>query len=876
MENNNINEENLYPHEQNQDEDIKEISISKEMETSFIDYAMSVIVARAIPDARDGLKPVHRRILYAMYGLEMVHNKSFKKSARAVGEVIAKYHPHGDSSVYDAMVRLAQSFSMRYPLVWGQGNFGSIDGDGAAAMRYTEAKLKKSASLMLEDIKKKTVDFQENYDGSEWEPKVLPGKLPNLLINGTTGIAVGMATSIPPHNLNEILNASEALLKNPELEVEDLFEYIQAPDFPTGGIIINKNELANAYKTGRGRVILRSKARIEFDESKNSGVIYIDEITYGNTKSSIILKIADLVKNKTIDSISDIKDESNRDGIRIVIKLKKGYIPEVELNKLYKLTKLQDTVQFNLLALVNNRPETLNLKKALTVYNNHQLDILIRKTKFELEKAENRKHILEGLNIALDNIDSVIETIKQSQDNQSAINSLREKYNLSEDQGKAILDMRLNRLTGLERNNLIDEINKLTEQIDDHNLVINSREEQVNRISNMFNEIRESFGDERRTEISEVSLTSIDDEDLIPEEEVVVTISKKGYIKRLPIDEYRVQNRGGTGSRGAATSDGDYINEIIITSTHTDLLFFTSLGKVFRIRAHQIPQLGKNAKGLPIINLIQIDKEQDEEVKAIISMEDYGDMDLVFITENGLVKKTNAHEFERINRNGKIAISLRDNDHLLGVTPIPTNKETEIILGNSNGKAIRFHSTDVRAMGRTASGVKGMNIDEGKVVDFASSAKGNLILSISENGFGKLTDLDDYRITNRGGKGVITINIEKAGPLVGLTAVKGDEDLMLITDKGTVIRMEMSQISQFSRNAKGVTIVKLKEGESITSVSVVRSEAEIENEIIEKTKEITLDIGLGNVQEEVTSSNISKDEMLDLIKDDEVEGNKND
>ncbi len=844
MENNN---ENKFKHELNSDENIQEMSISKEMETSFIDYAMSVIVSRAIPDARDGFKPVHRRILYAMNGLEMVHSKAFKKSARAVGEVIAKYHPHGDSSVYDAMVRLTQPFSMRYPLVWGQGNFGSIDGDGAAAMRYTEAKLHKVSSLIMEDIKKDTVDFQENYDGSEKEPEVLPGKLPNLLINGTTGIAVGMATSIPPHNLNEILNASEALLKDNELTTSDLLEYVSAPDFPTGGIIVNKNELPNAYKTGRGRVIVRAKTRIEFNEEKNYGVIYVTEIPYALTKSSIVLKIADLVKNKTIDSISDIKDESNRDGIRIVIKLKKGFIPEVELNKLFKLTQLQSSFQINLLALVNKRPELLDLRSALKVYNDHQLEVLIRKTKFELNKAESRRHILKGLNIALDNIDSVIETIKKSNDNQSAIQSLISEYDLSEEQGKAILEMRLNRLTGLERNNLLDEINKLTEQINDHNLVINSKEEQINRISKMFNEIKETFGDERKTEISNTTLTSIDDEDLIPEEEVVVTISKKGYIKRLPIDEYRVQNRGGTGSRGATTTDGDYINDIIITSTHTDLLFFTSLGKVFRIRAHQIPQLGKTAKGLPIINLIQIDKSQDEEIKAVISMEDYGDMDLVFITENGLIKKTNAHEFERINRNGKIAIILRDNDHLIGVTPVPTNMETEIILGNSNGKAIRFHSSDVRPIGRAASGVKGMNVDEGKVVDFASSAKGSYILSISEKGFGKLTNVDDYRITNRGGKGVITINTDKAGKLVALTAVKGDEDLMVITNKGTVIRTTISQISTVSRNAKGVTIVKLRDEESIASVSIIRSEAEIEHEIEEKTREISLDINLPKV-----------------------------
>ncbi len=828
----------------NMNNDIQDISISREMENSFIDYAMSVIVSRAIPDARDGMKPVHRRILFAMYGLEMVHNKAYKKSARAVGEVIAKYHPHGDSSVYEALVRMAQPFSMRYPLVDGQGNFGSIDGDGAAAMRYTEARLQKVASLMLDDIKKKTVDYQENYDGSESEPVVLPGKLPNLLVNGSVGIAVGMATSIPPHNLNEILNAAEAIIRNPEIDVLDILEYVQAPDFPTAGILVNRNEIPNAYKTGRGRAIVRARTEIKFDEVKNSGTILVTEIPYQVNKSALITKIADLVKNKVIDSIADIKDESNRNGIRIVIKLKKGAIPEVELNKLFKLTQLQNNFPINMLALVNKRPVTLNIKDAISAYIEHQFEILLRKTKNDLAKAESRKHILQGLSIALDNIDAIIETIKKSADNQSAIASLMQQYNLSEEQGKAILEMKLNRLTGLERNNLLDEIAKLDAQIEDHNLVINSQEVRNERIITMFNEMKDQFGDERRTEISDTSLASIDDEDLIPQEDIVVTMSKKGYIKRLPIDEYRVQNRGGTGSRGATTTDGDYINEIIVTNTHTDLLFFTTLGKVFRIRAHQIPQLGKAAKGLPIINLIQIDKEVGEEVKAIISMDDYGDMDLVFVTKNGVVKKTNAHLFERINRNGKIAISLRDGDQLIGVTPVPTNEDSEIILGNSNGKAIRFHASDVRAMGRTASGVKGMTIDQGHVVDFASSAKGNMILSISVNGFGKLTDIDDYRLTNRGGKGVITINKDKAGELIGLTAVKGDEDLMIITDKGTVIRTELSQVSKVSRNAKGVTIVKLREGESIASISVVRSIEDIENEIIEKTKEVSLELQL--------------------------------
>ncbi len=826
----------------NKDQNIIDISISKEMENSFIDYAMSVIVSRAIPDAKDGFKPVHRRILYAMNGLEMTHNKSFKKSARAVGEVIAKYHPHGDSAVYDSLVRMAQPFSLRYPLVWGQGNFGSIDGDGAAAMRYTEAKLHKITSLMLEDIKKDTVDYQENYDGSETEPIVLPGKLPNLLINGSVGIAVGMATSIPPHNLVEILNAAEAILTNSEISIIDILKYVKAPDFPTGGILINKNEISSAYKTGRGRAVVRAKTKIEFDESKNSGIIYVTEIPYMVNKSDLILKIAELVKTKTIDSVSDIKDESNRDGIRIVIKLKKGYIPEVELNKLFKLTKLQSNFNINILALVNNRPETLNLIDAIKAYNEHQINVLVRKTKYELNKAEARKHILEGLNIALDNIDSVIEIIKKSADNQSAIEALMKKYKLSVEQGKAILEMRLNRLTGLERNNLLDEINKLNEQITDHNLVINSDQIQKERIITMFNQIKDEFGDERRTEISDDMLTDIEDEDLIPEEEVVITMSKKGYIKRLPIDEYRVQNRGGTGSRGASTSEDDYIKDIIVSSTHTDLLFFSSLGKVFRIRAHQIPHLSKTAKGFPVVNLIQIDKNKNEEIKAIISMEDYSEMDLVFITEKGLVKKTNANEFERINKNGKISISLKDDDHLIGVTPVPKNKKTELILGNSNGKAIRFHTTDIRCMGRTASGVKGMNVDGGRVVDFASSTKGNLILSISVNGFGKLTDLNDYRITNRSGKGVITINKDKAGELIGLTAVKGNEDLMIITDKGTIIRTELSQVSTFSRNSKGVTIVKLKDGESISSISIVRSIDDIENEIDEKTIETKLEI----------------------------------
>lgn len=854
----------------NKEINIQDISISKEMETSFIDYAMSVIVSRAIPDARDGLKPVHRRILYAMYGLEMTHNKAFKKSARAVGEVIAKYHPHGDSSVYEALVRMAQPFSLRYPLVWGQGNFGSVDGDSAAAMRYTEAKLQKVSSLMMSDIKKDTVDFQENYDGSEIEPKVLPGKFPNLLVNGTTGIAVGMATSIPPHNITEILEASKALLKNGELNSMDLMEFVKAPDFPTHGILINKNEIPNAYQTGRGKAIVRARTEIKFDEAKNSGTIYITEIPYMVNKANLIIKIADLVKNKTMESISNIKDESSRHGMRIVIKLKKGFIPEVELNKLFKLTALQSNFPINIVALVNDRPETLNLRDSIDAYNKHQIDVLVRRTKFELKKAEARKHILEGLHIALDNIDEIIALIKKSQDNAEAVVSLMKSFSLSEIQAKAILEMKLSRLTGLERGNLLEEIKKLVEQIKDHKLVIDSKEEQVVRIINLINEIIEQYGDERRTEISDVSFENIGDEDLIPEEDVVITMSKKGYIKRLPIDEYRVQHRGGKGSRGATTSNGDYISDIIITNTHTDLLFFTSLGRVFRIRAHKIPHLGKNAKGLPMINLIQINK--DEDIKSLITMENYKQMNLLFVTQNGIVKKTPAIEFERINRNGKRAITLKDNDHLLGVTPIPCDSPSEVILGNSNGKAIRFKDTDVRTMGRTAAGVKGINVDDGEVVDYASSERGHLILSISENGYGKLTELVDYRITKRGGKGVISINTSKAGKLLILTAVIGDEDIMLITDKGTVIRTSLSNVSKVSRNSKGVTIVKLKDGEKIASATIIKSEKEIEEKITEVTTESHLNPSpvvetqeTQKIEEEIT-------EMISDNSDDNLDG----
>lgn len=820
-------------------ETIKSISISKEMESSFIDYAMSVIVSRAIPDARDGLKPVHRRIIYAMYGLDMVHNRAFKKSARAVGEVIAKYHPHGDSSVYEALVRMAQPFSLRYPLVWGQGNFGSIDGDSAAAMRYTEAKLHKITVLLTNDLKKNTVDFQLNYDDSEQEPKVLPATIPNLLLNGSTGIAVGMATSIPPHNLEEVMKAAIALAKNPELETKELMNFVKAPDFPTAGIIVNANDIPQIYATGKGRIIVRSRTEVIFDEIKNKGKIIITEIPYMVNKSNLILKIADLVKGKTLESISDIRDESSRKGIRIVIKLKRGYIPEVELNKLFKLTQLQSNFPVNMIALVNERPKLLSLKSALNQYIDHQIDILLRKTSFSLEKDEARKHILEGMEIALKDITKIINLIKSSKTNAEATKKLIETIKLSELQAKAILEMRLQRLTGLEQANIVDEIKILSKQIENNNLILNDKEVRTEQIIKMIKEIINKYGDKRLTEISTNTLHLINDEDLIPMEDIAITLTKNGYIKRIPIKQYRAQNRGGQGSRGVTTNDGDYVTDIIIANTHTDIMFFSSLGKVYRLRAHSIPQLGKIAKGLPIINLIDVNK--NEKINTAISISNYDDTNLFFVTKNGIIKKTSASDFQRVNKNGKIAISLRPDDQLLKVSAIPNNEEVEIVLGNKNGKAIRFKTSQLRTLGRTASGFRGMNVGvDGEIVDYGVSINGANILSVSENGFGKITPTNQYRLQTRGGKGVKTINTLKAGKLIGLRAVQGDEELLLITNHGTVIRVALSQVSKSSRNTKGVTIISPKHGEKIVSIATIKSSREVEKEIIEQTQEIVL------------------------------------
>ncbi|AHK22700.1 DNA gyrase subunit A [Candidatus Hepatoplasma crinochetorum Av] len=823
------NENNL---EKNYQEDIKEISIVKEMESSFIDYAMSVIVSRAIPDARDGLKPVHRRILYAMYGLDMNYSKSFKKSARAVGEVIAKYHPHGDSAVYDSLVRMAQTFSLRYPLVKGQGNFGSIDGDSAAAMRYTEAKLAKISNLMLEDINKQTVDFQENYDGSETEPTVLPSKIPNLLLNGSTGIAVGMATSIPPHNINEILNGAILLLNDKEIEIHNLLDIISGPDFPTGGIIVNKNDLLNVYQTGRGRIVIRSK--VEINEAKDEAIV--TEIPYMINKSLLIERIAELVKNGQISSISDLRDESNREGIRIVIKFKKYADVKVEVNKLYKLTQLQSSFAVNLLALKNSRPKLFNLKELLEIYIDHQLEVLLKKAKFLLKKALDRLEILEALKKALSNIDNVIKKIKASKTTDIAINNLINLLKINNNQAKAILEMRLQRLTGLEISNLNQEFTRINLEIKNLEEIISSKDRQKQELIKLFNEIKEKYGDKRLTKISLEDYTTITDENLIEQKDIIITLSNKGYIKRLEVDEYNLQKRGGIGSRGAKTSDNDFISTIIFANTHLDLLFFTSFGKVYRLKGYEVRKYSKNAKGIPIVNIIKnIDDHNGERVEDIVAIKDYQKYDFIFFTKNGLIKKTSADEFTRININGKKALKLTEKDRLIGVTKIPKNEIIDIIIGNQAGKAVRFKSNQIRTMGRVTQGVKGIDSSGGNVVGFATSNNGNLILSISERGFSKLTNLNEYRLTKRAAKGVKTLNIEKAGRLIGLKTVLGNEDLMIIKDDGTIIRTNVSNISQSGRNTKGVTTIKLREENKITGITIVR---DIEDNILEENKAV--------------------------------------
>lgn len=793
---------------------IKDRDIGTEMRESFMDYAMSIIVSRALPDVRDGMKPVHRRILYAMSELGMAPDKPHKKSARIVGEVIGKYHPHGDSAVYESMVRMAQDFSMRYMLVDGHGNFGSIDGDMAAAMRYTEARLSKIAMEMLRDINKETIDFAPNYDGEEQEPVVLPARYPNLLVNGVSGIAVGMATNIPPHNLGEVIDGVQAMIRNPDITPMELMEYIQGPDFPTAGYILGREGIRQAYRTGRGSVTMRAKATIE--ENNNKARIVVHEIPYQVNKARLVEKIAELVRDKRIDGITDLRDESDRNGMRIVIELRRDVNPNVVLNNLYKHTAMQSNFGINMLAIVNNEPKILNLRDVLFYYLEHQVTVIRRRTEFELKKAEARAHILEGLRIALDHLDEVIALIRASQTTEAAREGLMERFGLSHEQAQAILDMRLQRLTGLEREKIENEYQELLARIAELREILANEHLVLQIINDELQEIKERFADERRTEIT-VGEDSILDEDLIPREEVIITITHTGYIKRLPANTYRSQKRGGRGVVGMDTKSEDFVEHLFVTNSHHYLMFFTDKGKAYRLKAYEIPELSRTARGTPIINLIQI--EQGESINAVIPVENFdSDNFLFFATRQGVVKKTPLEDYVNIRKGGLIAINLREDDSLIDVKL--TDGQQEIIMGTAQGMSIRFKESDVRSMGRSATGVKGITLDDNDEVIGMDVVDQELdILIVTTKGYGKRTPASDYRSQTRGGKGIKTINItEKNGPVVALKVVKSEEDLMIITASGTIIRTSMEGISTMGRYAQGVKLINIREDDSVGTV----------------------------------------------------------
>lgn len=794
---------------------IRDRDIGTEMRESFLDYAMSIIVSRALPDVRDGLKPVHRRILYAMSDLGMSPDKPYKKSARIVGEVIGKYHPHGDSAVYETMVRMAQDFSLRYMLVDGHGNFGSIDGDSAAAMRYTEARLSKIAMELLRDINKETIDFAPNYDGEEQEPVVLPARFPNLLVNGVSGIAVGMATNIPPHNLTEVIDGLQALIQNPELTPMDLMEYIKGPDFPTSGLIMGREGIRQAYMTGRGSVTMRARATIEDNNGKARIVVH--ELPYQVIKARLVEKIAELVREKRIDGITDLRDESDRNGMRVVIELRRDVNPNVVLNNLYKHTAMQSNFGINMLALVNQEPRVLNLREMLHYYLEHQIEVIRRRTEYDLRKAEARAHILEGLRIALDHIDEIIALIRGSKNDEEAREGLISRFGLSFDQAQAILDMRLRRLTGLEREKIEAEYNELLMKIAEYREILANEHLVLTIINDELEEVKQKFGDERRTEIT-IGEDSILDEDLIPQEDVIITISHSGYIKRLPVTTYRSQKRGGRGVVGMDTKDNDFVEHLFVSNSHHYLMFFTDKGKVYRIKAYEIPDLSRTARGTPIINLIQI--EQGESISAVIPVVEFeSDKYLFFATRQGIVKKTPLDDYVNTRKGGLIAINLRDDDALIGVRL--TDGEQEIIMGTKMGMSIRFSENDVRSMGRSATGVKGITLDSDDVViDMDVVNRENDVLIVTAKGYGKRTPMDDYRIQSRGGKGIKTINVtDKNGAVVGLKVVQDEEDLMIITASGTIIRTSMSGISQMGRYTQGVKLINIRDDDSVSTVS---------------------------------------------------------
>ena len=798
---------------------IKQVNIAKEIRDSFLDYSMSVIVSRALPDVRDGLKPVHRRILYAMYDMGITSDKPHKKSARIVGEVLGKYHPHGDTAVYDSMVRMAQTFSFRYPLIDGHGNFGSIDGDEAAAMRYTEARMSKISLELLKDINKETIDWADNYDASEKEPSVLPSKFPNLLVNGSTGIAVGMATNMPPHNLGETIDATIAVMENPDITVSELMDsYIKGPDFPTGAYIVGRSGIKQAYETGRGSIVVRSKIDVEEMDNGKKRII-VREIPYQVNKAVLVEKIASLVREKTIEGITSLGDESNRDGIRIVMETRKDIQPDVILNQLYRLTSLQTSFGVNNVVLVNNKPMLLGIKDILKYYIEHQIEVVQRRTAYDLKKAEERAHILEGLKIALDNIDAIIETIKNSKDNADAMNQLMTRFGLDEIQSKAILDTQLRRLSGLEREKILEELRNLMITIDDLKDILANHSRVVTIIKNELLEIKEKYGDERMTEIIEGDI-DVEDEDLIPVGDVIISMTVNGYIKRMPIDTYKTQNRGGRGIKGMTLNEDDIVDQSITMSTHDYLMMFTNKGKVYRIKGYRIPEASRNAKGIPVVNLLQLEK--DEKVKTFVAVKrDNNEKKFVFfVTKDGICKRVPLEEFDSIRQTGKIAIGLKEDDELVSVKL--TTGEDEIIIGAANGKAVRFNEDSVRAMGRTAAGVKGMNVDDSYVVGACIASEGKYILAVSLNGYGKKSEIDEYRITSRGAKGVKTINInEKNGDLVGIKAVNGDEDCMIMTNDGIVIRISLDKVSIQGRATQGVRLIKPQEGTVVSTVTIL-------------------------------------------------------
>ena len=823
------------------------VNLVNEMKTSFLDYSMSVIVARAIPDVRDGLKPVHRRILYTLYEEGMTPDKKHQKSANAVGAVMGHYHPHGDSAIYESMVRMAQPFTYRHTLVDGHGNFGNIDGDGAAASRYTEAKLAKISMELLRDLNKNTVDFDDNYDGQRKEPVILPSRFPNILVNGNMGIAVGMATNIPPHNLGEVIDGCVAYIDNPNITVTELMQYIKGPDFPSGGIILGNSGIKKAFETGRGSITIRSKVEIEEHHGRNR--IIITELPYQVNKKALIIKIAELIRDKVIDGVSGLTDESALGGVRIVIDVKKEGNANVILNNLYKHTQVQMSYGINFLMLVDGRPRSLDLKTILEKYVEHQKHVIYRRTEFDLNKYKARLHILEGLKIALDHIDEVIKTIKESETDEEAQTNLINRFGLSEAQATAILEMKLRRLTGLAKEAVENEIAELTKLVEELTAILADEQKILDIIKKEMLEIKDKYNDERRTVIDMTAIEYIEDESLIPVENVVITLTNKGYIKRMPVDTYKTQNRGGVGIKGMSTNEEDFVEHIINSHTHDYILFFTSNGKVYRVKGYEIPEYSRQSKGLPVINLLNLEK--DESVMSLLKIskeEEY--KYLIFATKQGYIKKTDISEFDNIRNNGKKFITLREDDELISVKK--TTGEDDVLMASSSGRMVRFNENGIRVMGRSASGVRGINLDGNVLVGMEIATPGVDVLVVTENGYGKKTPIDEYRITSRGGKGVKTLNVtDKNGTLVSLKTVDNNKDLMIITDTGMIIRLSVDKISTMSRVTQGVRLINLKDEQLVSSTAIIEKDEEsdennIENELPVDKENLEIDDNLEN------------------------------